>query len=467
MLNIRLHLVLLAACFAGLALSHSRHAVDVARGRERTLFDADWRFHRGDVAGSGLASAGITSWSWKADDSGSTDAAEMAAPDLKLTAVWKLARPGEDTFHGRRGFSWYRARLGDVPGPHRSLHFDGVDDNATVYVNGVKLIYHRGWSEPFDVPLDSVWKEGGPNVAAVLVENTYGVGGIGPAYVQSGDSDDARGPALPGYNDSSWRTVHLPHDYVVEGAFTPEADTSHGSLPVMPAWYRKRFTIPSADVGRRVWIDFDGIYRDSRVWLNGKFLGRHQSGYTGFRYDITKTVRYGGVNTLAVRVDPRMGEGWWYEGGGIYRHVWLNESDPLHVAPWGVYVASTPDSTGQAHLSIQTHVLNQESTGATYRVVSEVRDSANHKVASVSTVRSLGPDGQESVTQAMDFGNARLWSLEDPYLYKLVTSVIVSGRTVDSVITPFGVRTIRFDAQQGFFLNGKHVKLKGACNHQD
>ncbi|HEV2473778.1 MAG TPA: beta-galactosidase GalA, partial [Chthonomonadales bacterium] len=294
-----------------------------------------------------------------------------------------------------------------------------------------------------------------------------GVGGIGPAYVESGTPDDARGPALANYDDSSWRTVHLPHDYVVAGTFTPTADTSHGSLPVVPAWYRKHFTIPAADKGRRIWIDFDGIYRDSRLWLNGKFLGRHESGYTGFRFDVTDSVIYGGQNTLAVRVDPRAGEGWWYEGGGIYRHVWLNESDPLHTAPWGVHVTATPDSCGPARIDVQTHILNQESAGATYQVVTDIRNAENTKVASVKTMRSLGPDGQDSVSQSLDINGARLWSLEDPYLYHAVTSLVVSGKVVDSVTTPFGIRTVRFDAQQGFFLNGKPVKLKGTCNHQD
>ena len=136
-------------------------------------------------------------------------------------------------------------------------------------------------------------------------------------------------PTQPVFNEAGWRTVHLPHDYVVEGTFTPTADPSHGSLPTMPAWYRKSFTLPASARGKAVWIDFDGVYRDSKVYLNGQLLGEHPSGYTGFRYDISKLAYYDGAsNVLAVHVDPTAQEGWWYEGGGIYRHVWLNIAAP-------------------------------------------------------------------------------------------------------------------------------------------
>ena len=163
-----------------------------------------------------------------------------------------------------------------------------------------------------------------------------------------------------GFDDHSWRTVHLPHDYVVEGTFTNTAAVSHGSLPTPQAWYRKTFTLPASAAGKSVWLDFDGVFRDSTVYLNGNELGEHQSGYTPFRYDITKLANYNGRNVLAVHVNPRPYEGWWYEGGGIYRHVWLNIANPVHVEPWGVFVTSElpepgPDGAApQATLHIQT-----------------------------------------------------------------------------------------------------------------
>ncbi|MGC8625472.1 MAG: sugar-binding domain-containing protein, partial [Phycisphaerae bacterium] len=142
------------------------------------------------------------------------------------------------------------------------------------------------------------------------------------------------------FNDDSWRLVQLPHDYIVEGKYNPKASKSHGFLPVYAAWYRRHFSLGASESRKAVWLDFEGVYRDAHVYLNGKFLGRHQGGYTPFRFDIGKTANFGGDNVLAVYVDPTEFEGWWYEGGGIYRHVWLNVADPVHVIPWGVYVIS-------------------------------------------------------------------------------------------------------------------------------
>ena len=145
----------------------------------------------------------------------------------------------------------------------------------------------------------------------------------------------------PAFDDSTWQLVNVPHDYIVEGAFDPKADEAHGYLPVEPAWYRKSIWIPANDQGRRLSLEFDGVYRDSQMWFNGHLLGRHASGYTSFSYDISDDAMPGKTNLLVVRVDPGQFEGWWYEGGGIYRHTRLISVAPLHVTPWGVYVAST------------------------------------------------------------------------------------------------------------------------------
>ncbi|MGH7970694.1 MAG: sugar-binding domain-containing protein, partial [Limisphaerales bacterium] len=315
-----------------------------AAGRARVLLDSDWHFHRGEVAGSEIKLGGtpVTHWRWLADESGGADADKMAAPDLDTTGGgWKDAATGDDVFHGRVGFAWFRTVLPPVSGSTPTLHFDGVDDNGTVYLNGQKLTSHMGWDEPFDVDLKAAWKPGGPNVLAVLVENTDGAGGVtAPVSLQEQQGYEAAGTALAGFDDQAWRVVHLPHDFIVEGTFSPDADRSHGFLPTTTGWYRKMFKLPVADKGRSVWLDFDGVYRDSLVWLNGHFLGRHSSGYTSFRYDISQVANYGGQNVLAVHVDPRHFEGWWYEGGGMYRHVWLNVADPLHVTPWGTFVTA-------------------------------------------------------------------------------------------------------------------------------
>ena len=446
--------------------------------RQRLRLDAGWRFLRGEPVGTPAATlpgTPINSWRWIADDAGLADAVRMADPALDAAGVgWKEAAAGEETFHGRVGFAWYRTTLPAMAGPVRSLHFEGVDDNATVYLNGERLRHHEGWDDPFDVPLGAAWKANGPNVLAVLVENTAGEGGItGAVLLQNGATSVASGPARPDFDDRAWRVVHLPHDYIIEGTFDPKADAGHGSLPTTTGWYRKTFDLPRSDRGKSLWVDFDGVYRDSKVWLNGHFLGRHPSGYTSFRYDVTPYANCGGRNVLAVSLDPRHTEGWWYEGGGIYRHVWLNVADPVHAAPWGTFVTAQlpePGPTGlaaAAALTIKTTVANTSGTSADCAVDSSVVDVAGRTIATVSTPAVI-PAGQSLETaQQATVARPRLWSLETPYLYRLVTTVRRDGRVVDTTETPFGIRTLRFDPDTGFYLNGKPVKIQGVCNHQD
>jgi beta-galactosidase len=470
-MNRRLILVSVVALMTAGALSC------YAAQRQRVLLDAGWRFHRGQITGVTLAAAGkpVIRWRWLADDEGQADAAKMAAPDLDTSGGrWKDAKTGDDTFHGRVGFSWYRTTLPKASGAAPTLHFDGVDDNATIYLNGRRLMTHQGWNEEFDVNLAPAWKTGGPNVLAVLVENTDGMGGIiGQVLLQKERGYRAVGPARPDFDDSAWRTVHLPHDFVVEGTFDEHADRNHGYLPVSDAWYRKTLKLPAKDKGKSLWLDFDGVYRDSRVWLNGHYLGRHHSGYTSFRYDITKAAHYGGKNVLAVYVDARHFEGWWYEGGGIYRHVWLNVADPLHVAPWGTFVTSSlpePREGGSvlpAIVHIETTLANDGSSPANATLVSKVMDDEGRVVATASNPVTVPAAAQKKATQSVTVRKPRLWSLETPHLYHLVSTVERKGQAIDAVTTPFGIRTIRFDAEKGFFLNGKPVKIQGTCNHQD
>ena len=274
------------------------------------------------------------------------------------------------------------------------------------------------------------------------------------------------------YDDSAWERVSIPHDYVVEGAFDPKAENQHDYLPVMPGWYRKSITIPASAQGRRLWLEFDGLYRDSQMWLNGRFLGRHASGYTSFRYDISDLARLGANNELVVRVDPTQFEGWWYEGGGIYRHARLVSVAPLHVAPWGVQViANVADPLdglrADAQLEITTTLANDNPVASQATVLSEVIDVDGKVVATGRVTHPLEAGGKFECHQALALSRANLWSCESPYLYHLRTSVLLRGKMVDQVTTDFGARTIRFDANRGFFLNGKPLKLKGTCNHQD
>ena len=222
-----------------------------------------------------------------------------------------------------------------------------------------------------------------------------------------------------------------------------------------------------------MWIDFDGVFRDSIVYLNGKELGRHKSGYTPFRFDISQAANFAGENILAVHVDPRHYEGWWYKGGGIYRHVWLNIANPVHVAPWGTYVFANlpePGPDGQpapASIHIQTKVANAGTVAAQCELVSRLVDDRGLAVAEVSGTAIVPAGGEQELAQKAAVEHPRLWSLETPTLYHLLTSVKIAAKTVDTFDTPFGIRTARFDADKGFFLNGKPVKIQGACNHQD
>src|SRR5579859_6140842 len=202
----------------------------------------------------------------------------------------------------------------------------------------------------------------------------------------------------PSFDDSTWQRVDVPHDYIVEGRVDSKADEAHGYLPVEPAWYRKTISIPAADQGRRLWLEFDGVYRDSQMWLNGHFLGRHVSGYTSFRYDMSEVAKPGANNLLVVRVDPTRFEGWWYEGGGIYRHTRLVFVAPIHVAPWGVQVVTRVSDPGDgvhadARLQITTTLANDAADGDRATVLSEVIDADGVVVATGRTARRLAAKG--------------------------------------------------------------------------
>lgn len=466
----------ITVCFFAVVAAAISCAACAAQGRIHQRMDSDWRFLLSKPTGV-VTGTPITSWTYQPVQP--QPGRRFRRPELPTdTTGWQEAAIGQDVFHGQTGMAWFAADLGSGPpapkGSSLNLHFESVDDNAVVFVNGKLLTRHSGWDDPFDVALDSVWNPNGPNKLLVLVVNTGGVGGImKPVALQITKPEAYPSYAHPDFNDAAWRRVHLPHDYVVEGQFTPGADTGHGSLPTYPAWYRKTFTIPAADRGKDVWIDFDGIYRDSRIWLNGRFLGEHQSGYIGVRYDITKYLNYGGRNVLAVSVKSEPYEGWFYEGGGIYRHVWLTIADPVHIAPWGTYVVTTlPEPkpgkpVAPATLAIHTTLDNSGASAQACRLVSTVMDGHGRTVGTIASHLAVAAGGNITASQQMSVAHPRLWSPDAPNMYTLHTALIQGDRVIDSVNTPFGIRTIRYDPNLGFILNGKPVKIKGTCNHQD
>jgi beta-galactosidase len=290
-------------------------------------------------------------------------------------------------------------------------------------------------------------------------------------YAKAGYGD---GPAAANFDDRAWRVLDLPHDFAVEQPFDAAGSHSHGykaigrNFPgVSVGWYRKSFVIPQQDLGRRITVTFDGAHRDSRVWVNGHFLGNEASGYNSFTYDITEYLNYGGQNVLAVRVDVTYEEGWYYEGAGIYRHVWLNKTSPLHVALYGTFVYSEVVGD-KAIVSIETEIQNDALAPTAFTVQHHLLD-ANGKVVAESMVEEgwAGILGKTKAKQQIELKQPRLWSLDDPYLYKVKTTVSNTQGITDVYYTTTGIRTIKWDSQKGFILNGEAVKLKGTNNHQD
>jgi beta-galactosidase len=227
------------------------------------------------------------------------------------------------------------------------------------------------------------------------------------------------------------------------------------------------FDLPAADADKRITIEFDGSYRETMVVFNAFYIGTHRGGYDPFSFDVTDFARPGGRNVLLVRVDETLSDGWFYEGAGIYRHVWLVKTHPVHVKKWGTFVRSQVQP-GKATLSVHTEVNNDGSSVQNTRVISTVLAPSGNAVGKASTSLMAIPDREEkSFEQVIAVSQPLLWSLEERNRYRLVTEVEVGGEVVDRYETPFGIRTVKFDAEKGFFLNGNSVKLKGTCNHQD
>jgi beta-galactosidase len=280
----------------------------------------------------------------------------------------------------------------------------------------------------------------------------------------------SQGPCAADFNDSAWHKVNIPHDFVIEGTFDPSARVEGGFLKGDIGWYRKKFTVPESDKDKRIYIEFDGVFRNCKVFLNEFFIGSHLSGYTSFFFDITDFLNYGGDNVIAVEVDARDYEGWWYEGGGIYRHVRIVKTDPVHVAPWGIFIrteSDKEDSPDSATATIETKVLSRKAEAVEYKLMSSIISPEGKKVTELSTQQTQAGWAEQQTIHKIKIANPQLWSIEKPQLYTLETSVVCDGNVVDNVKTKFGIRTIRIDAEKGFFLNGKSVKIKGVCCHQD
>ena len=282
------------------------------------------------------------------------------------------------------------------------------------------------------------------------------------------------GAAAEGFDDRAWRKLDLPHAWCVELPFDSFTGYSHGFKAIgrdhpenSVGWYRKTFFIPLSDSGKRISIEFEGIFRNSIVWVNGFYLGTENSGYTSFCYDISDYLNYGGENVAAVRVDATMEEGWFYEGAGIYRHVWLNKTSPLHVARYGTFITASLNNNN-AVITARTAIINESSKRAVFDLEEKILDEKNNIISSGTKKHLvLNPGDKKEYFSNYDVVNPKLWSIENPYLHKLETVIRSEGKIADIYETTFGIRTVRFDPNEGFFLNGKRVEIKGTNEHQD
>lgn len=281
--------------------------------------------------------------------------------------------------------------------------------------------------------------------------------------------DSAHAAMMPGFSDAGWEDIQLPHDWSIKFAFDRNAGGAAGFLPGGIGAYRKSFYVPASYRGKKISVLFDGVYHQSKVFINGHFLGFHPYGYTGFEYDLTPYLKFGGENLLAVRVDHSDSpSSRWYSGSGIYRHAWLQIVSPVHVATWGTYVTTPSVTQSAAEVKVITTVVNTSEKTQIVTVSQKIIDAGNNVVAEKSGKQvTVQANTKKDIEQDLKISSPKLWTLEEPALYTMITTIKKGNRIEDIYNTSFGVRTFRFDRDNGFSLNGKSIKLKGMCLHQD
>ncbi len=319
---------------------------------------------------------------------------------------------------------------------------------------------------------DQDWKFHFGHAADPVKDFNFGLANI---FSKSGKAETTA--IDPRFNDQDWRTLSLPHDWAVELPFinSPDFDVqSHGYKPVgghFPessiGWYRKHFTVNKADSGQRFALQFDGVFRDAKFWLNGFYLGTNESGYIGISFDITDYLSFDRDNVVVVRVDASQYEGWFYEGAGIYRHVWLHRFDNLHVIENSFFISSEVKEK-RGDVKVEANIENSSLELAEFSLVCHITDR-NNKIIASSSEQSFKLEAGKNiiVKNLLELNEPVLWSPDNPYLYKAFLVVKSKGIVHDSLAVRFGVRTLAFDAEKGFFLNGSNIKIKGACCHQD
>ncbi|MCJ7446967.1 MAG: DUF4982 domain-containing protein [Bacteroidales bacterium] len=280
---------------------------------------------------------------------------------------------------------------------------------------------------------------------------------------------DAEAAHETGFDDKTWRMLDLPHDWSVEGTVSEKAPTggSGGYLPAGIGWYRKHFSVRKSDMKMNNYIIFDGVYMNSDVWLNGKHLGNYPFGYNTFYYNLNPFLK-AGDNIIAVKVDnSKQPNSRWYSGSGIYRNVWLLRTNPLHIAQWGVYITTPVITENSATVAVNVRIENPLTSADKVTLVSSVIDEKGGSSGMVESPVQVQSGKEQTISQEILVPSPKLWSVDTPVLYSLVTQIMVDGKPVDEVKTPFGIRSIRYDVDKGFFLNGLNIKMNGVCLHHD
>ncbi len=322
--------------------------------------------------------------------------------------------------------------------------------------------------------IDEGWKFAFGNAADPAKD--FGCGTEYFNYLTKANSVHNTGPYAQKFNDSTWVSVTIPHDWVTNLPYARNASHSHGYKTVgykfpetSVGWYRKNISIPKEDLGKHIAIQFDGIFRNAQVWFNGFYMGTEPSGYATQVYDVTEYVNYGGENLICVRADATLEEGWFYEGAGIYRDAWLLKSASVSVAPFGTFVfADIKKPYDATVVHVKTEVNNHSLESQQCSVEQRLLDAEGKQVGKAESVNlSLKAKQTLDCEQTIALDNPHLWSTDDPYIYKVETTVKVNGEVTDVYETTTGIREVVFDAQSGFMLNGKPIKLKGVNMHQD
>jgi beta-galactosidase len=285
---------------------------------------------------------------------------------------------------------------------------------------------------------------------------------------ESAKAGRAWGAAAPDFDDSNWRQLDLPHDWAVESPFDPKANLAQGYRPRGVGWYRRHFKLDKSEQGKHLELQFDGVATHCVVWVNGILAHRNWSGYNSFAIDLTPFAKYGEeINSISVRVDANPMEGWWYEGAGIYRHTWLVKRNPVHIITDSVFANPIRTDDGSWTIPVEATLASCAKEPANVKIETALIDPTGSEVGSSSSELTVNPLEESVARLPIPVASPQLWSTEEPILYELRTIVTWDNREVDRVTTHCGFRTIRFDADQGFFLNDAPLELKGVCNHQD